>query len=138
MIACESFESVLDRAKPGDLVYFDPPYDPLSATASFVRYQGKGFSRADQERLRDVCLELTNRRVHVMLSNSATAYIRTLYHLEVFTIVQVRAGRAINSKATRRGKLTELLVVNDPVDHVIQLEHSCGKQASCHLAIQVD
>jgi DNA adenine methylase len=109
-----SFESILDQARPGDLVYFDPPYDPLSATASFVGYQSQGFSRADQERLRDVCLKLTELHVQVILSNSATEYIKTIYSSEVFAITPVQAGRAISSKAESRGKLTELLVVNYP------------------------
>lgn len=121
-IGCEPFETVLDRAQPGDLVYFDPPYDPLSATANFVGYQSAGFTQADQERLRDVCLELTERQVHVILSNSATEYIEALYSSEAYKIVPVKAGRAISSKAETRGKLTELLVVNYPVECVVQLE----------------
>ena len=107
-----SFKGVLDRAKAGDLVYFDPPYDPLSATASFVGYQSEGFAQADQKRLRDVCFESTKRHVHVMLSNSATEYIRSLYSSDQFALIQVQAGRAISSKAANRGKLAELLVLN--------------------------
>ena len=120
-VARRSFEGALDQAKPGDLVYLDPPYDPLSATASFAGYQSAGFSKADQERLRDTCLELTERQVHVMLSNSATEYVEALYSAEAFTIFQVRAGRAISSKPATRGSLMELLVVNDPVERVAQL-----------------
>jgi hypothetical protein len=68
----------------------------------------------------------------MMLAETATEYIRILYSVEVFTIIAVRAGRAISSKAESRGKLTELLVVNCPVDRVVQLGLFCEEQASRH------
>jgi len=111
-IACASFESVLDRAVPGDLVYFDPPYVPLSRTASFTAYQAGGFGQEEQGRLRDVCLALTRRGIKVMLSNSATEVVRELYAGPAFTISEVRAKRSINSNAARRGKLAEWIVTN--------------------------
>ena len=108
------FESVLDHAQPGDLVYFDPPYVPLSATANFTAYYAGGFSMQDQRRLRDVCVELTRREVWVILSNSDTPVVRELYSGSPFTISEVYANRAINSNATRRGKTTELTITNYP------------------------
>jgi len=113
-IACEPFQAVLDRARPRDLVYFDPPYAPLSATASFTAYQPGGFTLADQARLRDTCRTLAGRGVAVMLSNSDTEAIRALYADPPFTLHPVQAGRAINSKASRRGKLTELIITTAP------------------------
>ncbi len=107
-----SFETTLDRARPGDLVYFDPPYAPRSATANFTAYQAHGFRERDQLELRDLCVELTRRGVYVMLSNSATELIQTLYDRPKFTIHHVQAGRAINSNARRRGKLAEFVVTN--------------------------
>ena len=67
-------------------------------------------------------LRSSQRQVHVMLSNSATEYIEALYSSQAFTIIQVQAGRAVSSKAETRGKLTELLVVNYPVERAVQLE----------------
>jgi DNA adenine methylase len=112
-IRCAPFESVLERAVPGDLVYFDPPYAPLSATACFTAYQAGGFSAADQARLRDVCAELARRGVHVMLSNSDTELVHALYGAPPFRLDRVQAGRAINSNAARRGRITELIVTGD-------------------------
>ena len=114
-LLCTSFETVLERVAPGDLVYFDPPYVPLSKTASFTAYHEAGFSLSDQARLRDVCIELSRRSVHVMLSNSDTGAIRALYDLPQFTVMEVLANRAINSNGSRRGKVTELLVTSYPV-----------------------
>lgn len=106
-LACEDFLAVEGRAQPGDLVYFDPPYVPLSATSYFTSYTAKGFSPKDQTELRDLALRLKNKGVTVILSNSSTA--RSLYRVG-FSVTEVLAGRAVNSRADRRGKITELLI----------------------------
>ena len=110
-IAHEDFSKVLERAVPGDLVYFDPPYVPLSATSYFTSYTAKGFTNEDQIRLRDIALELKKKGVHVILSNSSSA--RSLYeeHGNDFSLSRVLAARAVNSRADRRGKITELLII---------------------------
>jgi DNA adenine methylase len=115
-IRCAPFEAMLEWARPGDLVYFDPPYAPLSATAYFTAYQAHGFSSADQARLRDVCAELARRGVSVMLSNSDTELIHSLYGAAPFVLSRVQAGRAINSNASRRGKITELIITSYQTD----------------------
>jgi len=109
-IARRGYDSVRERAQPGDFVYFDPPYHPLSATSSFTAYDRKGFSEDDQRGLRDVFGELARRGVHVMLSNSDTPLVRELY--AAFHIERVYASRSINSKGNRRGKIAELIVRN--------------------------
>jgi DNA adenine methylase len=105
-----SFVSVLDYAKEGDFVYFDPPYYPLSATSNFTGYDRDGFGPDDQRRLRDVFAALRDRGVAAMLSNSDTPFIRELY--AGFQIDQVQAARAVNSKANGRGKVAEVIVRN--------------------------
>lgn len=102
------FSTVLETARAGDFVYFDPPYYPLSATANFTAYSRYGFSEQDQIVLRDVFAELTKRGVYTMLSNSDTPFIRELY--ADFNVHTVFAARAINSKAGARGKISEVLV----------------------------
>lgn len=114
-LRCEPFETVLQRAAAGDLVYFDPPYVPLSQTAHFTSYYADGFDRSDQERLRDVCVALSEKSVQVMLSNSETEFIENLYSSKHFEVHRVRASRAINCNASRRGHITELLITNYPV-----------------------
>jgi len=55
-IECRDFEAVLRTAKKGDLVYFDPPYQPVSETAKFTSYTSKNFSYDDLNRLVDLCI----------------------------------------------------------------------------------
>ena len=112
-IRTEGFEAVLDRAKPGDLVYFDPPYHPVSKTASFTKYAKDDFGVAEQRRLAEVFEELDGRGVKVLLSNSMTEFVRELYgDMPGITIDEVLASRCVNSRADRRGKVSEALVSN--------------------------
>jgi DNA adenine methylase len=104
------FEELLDRARPGDFVYFDPPYEPVSTTASFTGYARDGFTQEDQTRLRDVFKELHRRGAKLMLSNSDVPFIRELY--ADFHISTIEAARAINSNGLRRGKVREVVVRN--------------------------
>lgn len=121
-LLCVSFETVVERAKMGDWVYFDPPYVPLSQTANFTSYQPNGFGVQEQAKLRDVCVELTRNGVFVTLSNSDTRLIRDLYFPEYFLTDEVLANRAINCNGAKRGKITELLITNYPVERAIQLQ----------------
>lgn len=106
----QDFEEVLETAKKGDFVYLDPPYDPVSDTSSFTGYSLDGFSKDDQRRLNYTFVELDKRGCNVLLSNSATDFIKDLY--EGFHFEVVSASRNINSNASGRGKIDEVLVRN--------------------------
>src|SRR4029077_19253443 len=67
-VAYGSFESVLAQAQRGDLLYFDPPYAPVSTTANFTAYTASGFGDDDQRRLQQVAIELAARGCHVIVS----------------------------------------------------------------------
>lgn len=108
-LAIDPFEKVLHRAFEGDLVYFDPPYPPLSKTSSFTAYTEDGFGKADHERLVETALELKKRGCHVILSNSDQPHVRELY-AEGFTLHEVSAPRSINSKGAKRGHVGELVI----------------------------
>jgi DNA adenine methylase len=110
-----SYKYVLDEAKNGDFVYFDPPYYPVSKTASFTSYSNDVFLQKEQEELRDAFLELHNRGCNVALSNSDTPFINGLFEPlqnDGITIHKVQAGRNINSKAEKRGKISEVIIIN--------------------------
>ncbi len=109
-VVCAGFEALVERAKPGDFVYFDPPYVPLSATSSFTSYAQDGFSNEDQIRLRDVYRALDRRGCKLMLSNSDHPAVHELY--DGFRIDLVAAPRAINCDVRGRGKVTEVVVRN--------------------------
>ncbi|VXD11996.1 DNA adenine methylase [Planktothrix paucivesiculata] len=107
------FAEAVEDAKKGDFIYFDPPYDPVSNTASFTGYDVNGFNQNEQRRLKQVVDELTEKGCNVMLSNSATDFILDLY--KDYTTKIVSATRSINSNALKRGKINEVLVLNyDP------------------------
>lgn len=104
------FSHCLEVAGPGDFVYLDPPYHPLSDTASFTSYTSLDFGVEDQERLAALFCELDRRGCQVMLSNSSTDFIRDLY--DGYEQVEVQAIRAISCKGDERGAIPELLVMN--------------------------
>jgi len=106
-----SFEKCLDYAEKEDFVYFDPPYHPLSETANFTSYTKDNFGKDSQIKLRDVFKTLDDRGCKVMLSNSYNEFILDLYN--DFKIVVLNAKRAINSNASKRGKIKEILVMNN-------------------------
>lgn len=109
-LVCDDFSRVLEHATAGSLVYLDPPYHPLSETASFTGYTAEAFGRADQERLAQVFRELDRRGCLLMLSNSDTPFIRELY--AGYDIQVVYARRVISCVADRRGPIQELVVRN--------------------------
>jgi len=112
------FETVLDAAREGDFLYFDPPYAPLSKTARFTSYTADGFDLDDQTRLRDVLVRLATRGCDVVMSNSTAPEIAGLYEKskEVaasgLRCYRVPARRSINSNAERRGTVDEYVITN--------------------------
>ncbi|MFK5974961.1 MAG: MvaI/BcnI family restriction endonuclease [Sulfurovum sp.] len=110
IIVNQSFDKVLDNAKAEDLVYFDPPYYPLNQTASFTAYNENIFLEERQKELFDIFKALDNKKCSVFHSNSDTVFIKELYNDYDINIVQ--ANRFINSKASGRGKISEILVRN--------------------------
>ena len=108
----QDFAEAVKDAERGDFVYFDPPYDPVSETASFTGYDVNGFNRDEQERLKEEFDALHKRGCKVMLSNSCTDFILDLYKDDQYTIIKVRATRSINSNALKRGMVDEVLVLN--------------------------
>jgi DNA adenine methylase len=109
----QDYKAILKKAKKGDFVYFDPPYYPVSKTASFTSYTANSFLDKEQTELRDTFVELNKRGCFVMLSNSDTPFINKIYSgIKDVKVSKVSAGRAINSNAAKRGKVSEVLVTN--------------------------
>ncbi len=109
-IECANFDNILNYVKKDDFVYFDPPYIPLSETSSFTSYSKEDFGMNKQRELKNVCDKLTSLGVKFMLSNSDTPVSNELY--SGYKIEKIYASRLINSKASGRGKITEILVRN--------------------------
>lgn len=110
----DDFTYVLDAVEQGDVVYFDPPYEPMSATANFAEYSAEGFGREDQERLLETVKELDERGIYFVLSNSAVMF--DLYDEAGFLVEREGATRSINSDETARGEVDEIIATNVPED----------------------
>lgn len=101
--------------------YFDPPYRPISETSSFNSYVKGSFDDNEQERLANFCKKLSKKSNYLwMLSNSDCSaknpndlFFENLYYN--FNIMRVYAARSVNAVASKRGKLSELLITNDLV-----------------------
>ena len=112
------YNAVDGVARPGDFVYLDPPYAPLSSTASFTSYTADRFDASDQRRLQEVVIRLSKRHCHVVLSNSTAPEIAALYDGNTearragIRTYRVPARRAINSNAARRGPIEEYVITN--------------------------
>lgn len=109
-ISVGDYSSIVDGIERGDFVYLDPPYAPLSSTASFTGYTAQGFGQAEQSALVEFCHRIDRKGALFMLSNSSTPETRELYR--DFALDTIDAARAINSDATQRGLVQEILVRN--------------------------
>ncbi|MBT4963685.1 MAG: Dam family site-specific DNA-(adenine-N6)-methyltransferase [Francisellaceae bacterium] len=104
---CYSFKKLLKKAKSNTLVYADPPYIPLSASASFTQYHKGGFNSSDQEELAQIAQELAQNNVSIILSNHSTEYTKKMYAQSI--IHEFYAPRLISCKT--RKKVKELIAV---------------------------
>lgn len=111
------YQHTLEKAHGKTLFYFDPPYRPLNATSSFNDYTKEAFNDLAQERLKDFCDQVEAAGYKFMLSNSDCSaanpndmFFEDLYL--AYKIERVWASRNVNANASKRGKLTELLIHN--------------------------
>lgn len=111
-------EAVQD-ARQGDVVYFDPPYIPLSITASFSQYAMADFGLTQQEQLANTVRDLRSKSIHVILSNSDTELSRKIFGKDL-NLYQIEAPRAIAAKASSRGNVKEVLGFSYKIpDHLL-------------------
>ena len=106
------YQQTLSYAKGNTLFYFDPPYRPLNHTSSFNDYTKEAFNDLAQCRLKEFCDQVEQAGYHFMLSNSdcQDMFFDDLY--TQYIIERVWASRSVNANASKRGKLTEILVHN--------------------------
>jgi DNA adenine methylase len=105
------FETAVLSADKDSFIYFDPPYHSPDKI-NFTGYHACGFGEEEQERLRNVMINMTSRGAKCLLSNSDTDYIRELYNYDFFDIVSVQAKRFINCDSSGRGSVKEVLIKN--------------------------
>ncbi len=111
-ISCGDYSALLEHAGRDSFFYLDPPYRPVSRTASFTSYSREGFGDDEQRKLGEFCRRLDAAGARFLLSNSDTGdgFFDEIYR--GFRINRVYASRMINSDGRGRGKVAELLVSN--------------------------
>jgi DNA adenine methylase len=108
----------INNISKGDLVYFDPPYHPISKTSSFTEYTGS-FNEENQVELFEFFKRLDDIGVYVILSNSNSEFILDLYSEYYHEFVD--CSRFINSNGKGRGKVKEFLVIGNTLKNEIGL-----------------
>jgi DNA adenine methylase len=106
-VYCEDFKFMFDLAKTDDVIYCDPPYTPLSKTASFTSYGTNSFSEEDHIKLARCAEEA---KCRVLISNHDTDFTRQLYS-NADRIIKKEVSRSVSAKAESRKKANEILVV---------------------------
>ena len=109
---CLSYEECMELAGVNSVVYCDPPYAPLSATANFTAYHTNSFSPAEQARLAEMAEKLVSKRIPVLISNHDTPDTREWY--KAAKHFQVKVRRSISSNGGTRKKVDELLALYRP------------------------
>ena len=109
---CESYADSMARADDASVVYCDPPYAPLSATANFTAYHTNSFTLEQQAHLAEIAEGLVDRHIPVLISNHDTMLTREWYQRAKLHVVKVR--RSISSNGGTRKKVDELLALYKP------------------------
>ena len=116
-IICGDYQDTIDLVDNNTFVYFDPPYRPLSVTSGFTSYTKEDFDDEDQKQLAMYYKKLDMKDAKLMLSNSNPKNVNendTFFDdiYSGYTINELQANRMINSNSTKRGKISELLIIN--------------------------
>lgn len=117
-ITCADFENSENFIDENTFAYFDPPYRPLNATSNFTAYAKTDFNDSEQQRLAEYIKRLSQKNAYIIASNSdpKNADPNDTYFDELYnhmTVSRVYASRFINSKGSRRGKISELLIYSN-------------------------
>jgi DNA adenine methylase len=109
----QGFEETMNQAEPGDVIYCDPPYMPISPTASFTAYAKEDFGVIEHKKLAEMAVFCASRGVRVVISNHNTDYTQALYKGSEIKELEVR--RSISSKGDKRLPAKELFAIYEPM-----------------------
>lgn len=113
-IKCGDYREALKGIRKGAFIYFDPPYMPISSSASFTGYTAGGFGEQEQIALKEQCDALNEKGIKFLVSNSSCPFIEELY--KDYIVEHVNAKRAINANPQKRGEIKEVLIRNYELD----------------------
>lgn len=105
------FTKHMAMAQEGDVIFCDPPYEPMPGKQGFTTYSGSTFDFAAQLRLVDAALKAKNKGVPTVITNSSAPKIIELYQNAGFTLTELPARRAISASADRRETLNDIIAV---------------------------
>ena len=103
------FSTCMQQARAGDVIYCDPPYYPLSPSASFTAYSAGGFSELQQHQLAQLARDCRQRQIPVLISNHNTQFTLDVYSDAQLASFKVR--RYISCHGNKRGLAGELLAL---------------------------
>lgn len=105
-----NYKDIIHWVQKGDFVYLDPPYPPLNSTSNFTHYTAEDFTKEDHKELALFSRKLTEKGCHVLISNSDTEYIRSLFQ-DDFYIFELEVTRLISADG-HRYKVKEIAITN--------------------------
>lgn len=108
---CASFEETISLAGAGDVIFCDPPYEPMPGTNGFTAYARGAFTFEHQKALVDACVSANERGARVVITNSGAPLIRELYSSHGFTVRDFTARRAISRNAATRGNVQDVIAI---------------------------
>ncbi|EBG3649548.1 Dam family site-specific DNA-(adenine-N6)-methyltransferase [Salmonella enterica] len=106
---CGDFAAVIEAAGEGDVIFCDPPYEPLPNTEGFTNYSGHDFKFEEQKRLVSLLTDAHRRGAKVLITNSGAPNIRELYHDSGFRVEHLFARRSVSCKGDTRGVAHDVL-----------------------------
>ncbi|HIH3104737.1 TPA: Dam family site-specific DNA-(adenine-N6)-methyltransferase [Escherichia coli] len=106
---CGDFAAVIEAAGEGDVIFCDPPYEPLPNTEGFTNYSGHDFKFEEQKRLVSLLTDAHRRGAKVLITNSGAPNIRELYHDSGFRVEPLFARRSVSCKGDTRGVAHDVL-----------------------------
>lgn len=109
-IVCNSYKNITSKCKNNDFIYFDPPYFPISKTSNFTDYTKENFGIKEHYELADEFERLSSHGSKIILSNSNSDYIKSLY--KNYNILKVKSSRNINCNASKRKNHYDLIITN--------------------------
>ncbi|HDX2222899.1 TPA: DNA adenine methylase, partial [Escherichia coli] len=108
---CGDFAAVIEAAGEGDVIFCDPPYEPLPNTEGFTNYSGHDFKFEEQKRLASLLTDAHRRGAKVLITNSGAPNIRELYQDSGFRVEPLFARRSVSCKGDTRGVAHDVIAI---------------------------
>ncbi|EFS2084620.1 TPA: Dam family site-specific DNA-(adenine-N6)-methyltransferase [Escherichia coli] len=108
---CGDFAAVIEAAGEGDVIFCDPPYEPLPNTEGFTNYSGHDFKFEEQKRLVSLLTDAHRRGAKVLITNSGAPNIRELYQDSGFRVELLFARRSVSCKGDTRGVAHDVIAI---------------------------